>query len=475
MATRSVALGDDHENACCNLFGFAKRSAEEITGVNDPTVREVDNLIAQGLSKMSIQDREIAQNDVHGVDLKEKDPTEVNSCLMRMDAFLRGRVQNQQNTGEENDEVSVYLEALQSDSSYVEDRNFRMKFLRAEHWDATLAAERFLRFFQYKRRLFGSSKLVQKITQADLNDDDMTALKTGEGQISPIPDAAGRVVMFFGHALRQCKHLDNSRRAMYYMIMAAMESEAAQKLGIVGLFYVVDAPKVASINAELRNALPICFASLHLCCNAWSQYIKASIAIIPLSKENRVRYRFHYGSHVECLYQLVTFGIAQDSLPVNGKGEYSTDSHLRWLAQRREMELKLKADGDGTMPAPFADVDSATDGSASSPEPCMTGLAGVRQNDVLLGRGRHAMDHEGNTKFRKLVDVYMSKYEAADRFEKTCIAEAIVHIIQDSNGRFLKRGLDSALVEVDGTEARKKVAHAFRNRRKMLGLGEKSG
>lgn len=89
--------------------------------------------------------------------------------------------------------------------------------------------------------------------------------------------------------------------------------------------------------------------------------------------------------------------------------------------------------------------------------------------DVLFGRGKTVVEHPGNTRFRQVVDVHMSQYEAAGRLEKTCIAEIIVRMVKDSNGRFLKRDTAGEWEEADDNDARKKVAHAFRNRRKLHG------
>ena len=77
--------------------------------------------------------------------------------------------------------------------------------------------------------------------------------------------------------------------------MAAMESKEAQKQGIVGIFYNVNTPQTHSVNRDLRNALPIHFASLHLCVDDMKTYRKACAAIYTLTAQNRVRYRLHFG------------------------------------------------------------------------------------------------------------------------------------------------------------------------------------
>ena len=62
--------------------------------------------------------------------------------------------------------------------------------------------------------------------------------------------------------------------------------------------------------------------------------------------------------------------------------------------------------------------------------------------------------------------MHRPKYEAADKFGKTVLAERIVTIIHESGGRFLKRGND-VWVEVDDIMAREKISHFFRKLRSI--------
>jgi hypothetical protein len=91
-------------------------------------------------------------------------------------------------------------------------------------------------------------------------------------------------------------------RAGYYVFMSVMESLAEDKKGIVSIFYKSSQAK--SLNNELRNSLPIHFASIHLCCNDISEYAKVTTSIKLLNKHNRARYRLHYGTW---LYTILLF------------------------------------------------------------------------------------------------------------------------------------------------------------------------
>lgn len=94
----------------------------------------------------------------------------------------------------------------------------------------------------------------------------------------------------------------------------------------------------------------------------------------------------------------------------------------------------------------------------------------IQPNDVLFGRGKTVVEHPGNVRFRSIVGLQMDEYEMATRLEKSLITEKIVQAIRDSDGRFLKRDDGGEWEEVDQETARKKVGHAFRNRRKFNGM-----
>jgi hypothetical protein len=90
--------------------------------------------------------------------------------------------------------------------------------------------------------------------------------------------------------------------------------------------------------------------------------------------------------------------------------------------------------------------------------------------DVLFGRGK-VKDHYGNIYLHHLIAMKQGRYEAAERWEKTLIAEEIISIIRDRGGRFLKQSSVNAnepWTVVDADTAREKVSHTFRSRRPKL-------
>ena len=143
------------------------------------------------------------------------------------------------------------------------------------------------------------------------------------------------------------------------------------------------------------------------------------------------------GSRLECLYNLMTFGIPKDVLPIKSDGTPDLAGIHDWLSMRMKEEATTPLSSRIVVPSKY---------------------------DVLLGRGKRVQESPGNFRFRYLLETHRDQYERVSKFEKTVVAESILRLIKDSSGRFLKQG-DCGWTQVEDEMARKKISHAFRNLR----------
>ena len=151
------------------------------------------------------------------------------------------------------------------------------------------------------------------------------------------------------------------------------------------------------------------------------------------------------GTAQEYQYELQTYGIPTQMLPFDSTGaEILFELHRQWLQKQRYQET-------------------------SSKEYIMV----PRRFDVLFGKGKTISEHTGNLRAAHLVEMYRQKYELANKFEKTEIAERIVGIIHESYGRFLKLE-EGGWVEVDHDTARNKISHFFRRMRETTPASRES-
>jgi hypothetical protein len=149
-----------------------------------PTLDEAEAFQARDMSKLSGKELEEALEDVHGVSgAVEENPYIIESKLAEFDL----EVLKQNN--------KIYEMAESRSKEYVENREFRLNYLRAESFDVKAATKRFMRFFEQKLLYFGPEKLTENITLSDLSEDDIEVLESGAFQELADTDISGRVVV----------------------------------------------------------------------------------------------------------------------------------------------------------------------------------------------------------------------------------------------------------------------------------------
>lgn len=144
---------------------------------------------------------------------------------------------------------------------------------------------------------------------------------------------------------------------------------------------------------------------------------------------------------MEVTYAMLNFGVKKEWLPINGDGSISSNIVENYVKERIRIETEEKSL-------------FATRGAIMHP----------LVTDVLLGRGRHQQEHEGNLALAELVDKNRGKYAALRKLEKTNFSRELVDLIHASGGRFLERmgNGGKGWVVVDEEFAREKVSRSFR-------------
>jgi hypothetical protein len=174
-------------------FGSRELDIEE-------TEDQIDTFVADALQHMTMEEREHISFEQHGVSDKiTEDPEMVAQRLEEMETHL------QKLKGKRGVPSSAFELAESKSPSYCKDSTFRLKFLRSERFHAKKAAGRIIRFFDFKRMLFGDDKICKAITMEDLEPDDVVAMKKGFLQVLPSRDRAGRKVSIFFPNHQECQ------------------------------------------------------------------------------------------------------------------------------------------------------------------------------------------------------------------------------------------------------------------------------
>jgi len=197
-----------------------------------------------------------------------------------------------------------------------------------------------------------------------------------------------------------------------------MKDEDAQRKGVVILLSKFGrSSSVLPVDLiiwiyHMRNGVAKRIAGFHFCFDnpALRRFIASIQLVMPRIEATRVR--THIGDQQKVWFELQTYGIPTNQIPILHDGTVSLDQHREWLGFRRNYEEQVQLTGREE-----------------------DGVIVPRRFDVLFGRGRFTREHTGNLRAAHIVEMYRVEYEAAGKFQKTIIAERIVRKYLVPNGR----------------------------------------
>ena len=91
-------------------------------------------------------------------------------------------------------------------------------------------------------------------------------------------------------------------------------------------------------------------------------------------------------------------------------------------------------------------------------------------HDVICARGKDAKNHQGNKKYKQLIQQFLQKYASVDtKYEKSIIVSQVINVIRtncentNTHGGFVKQHTDGRWYQVDDQAVREKVGQGFRD------------
>ena len=247
---------------------------QRLTGEDQQKKQEIDTLLSEAFNNLTFEERQAQQEELHGVaDEIREERSLIENSLRELEFYL-----NQTKAGR------VYEIAERQDPSYVQAKSLRLSFLRAEKYNAKAAADKLLRFFDEKEKLFGVEKLTRDITIDDLDEDDIEALKGGGIQWAG-KDRSNRPILLQVPGLRKFKHLKNELKARYFLMMEGIKSLDAQIRGIILICYTVgdcrDCREGEGFLEHFRliESIPFFSAAFHFTCDDIKQHLLGSAAM----------------------------------------------------------------------------------------------------------------------------------------------------------------------------------------------------
>jgi len=439
--------------------------------------KDCDALLASELYKMSFQEREVMNEEIHGIGLDRGwfiQHKEIEETPARLASAFEGLAEELKKlsltgTAEAFDRGQKLVRLHPERGAYLNEKDFRLMFLRADAWDYAKAAKRMCLYLNAIRNLFGDQVLQRPIQLKDMNAREMENLEKGYSQRVQGRDRAGRrmyihfasdtdIVLAEGDG--ESERAKSRIRVALYMMMALLEGDVqTQRLGVVMIFFMYDIKMDATdfytrsvTQSRGANILPMRVGAAHFCFPA-DNYGMMSIILRTLSGTIRRRVRVHPCSPVECMYTLQSFGIPTMNFPINmATGERVLTNHKKWMEWCLAKEVN-----NGVGAALRKRI-----------------IECPRHSDILFGRGHMVMKHPGNTVFRNVIKSKLVEYiSTKSKTESTKLTWETVRMLKSEYGaRFLKEELVETdglcWVETNNEIARSKVRIAFRDARTRM-------
>ena len=149
---------------------------------------DVDQLLAEQLRKLSHQDRNNIQEEIHGVHsmAPEETPQMVLDALHRLDQEIMQLP---------DDKKRAYLQAQDiNPNAFVLQPNYRLRFLRATLFNPKNAATRYMSQLYLLLKYFGTFSMERPLQYSDLSKQDHEVYRKGQAQVLPSRDRSGRLV-----------------------------------------------------------------------------------------------------------------------------------------------------------------------------------------------------------------------------------------------------------------------------------------
>jgi len=410
----------------------------------------VDVLLASELNNMTVADRTHVLEEIHGV---AQLPPEENSLeqLRKSLALLSKALDDIK-------DKPAYDEAQRIATTFVNDDDFRLKFLRAEQFHPEQAAERMVKNLDLLYRYIGPQGLQRPINMSDLDEKSLTIMKTGSFQLLPSRDRSGRriAVRIGPLGLDFVKNENSMMKTLLYIFHCLSEDLESQKRGIIMVSFpsinfdpsTISDPKAKRLIFEILDSTGIRITANHLCLpsNPWFRALGA-LFMMASTPSVRVRTRLHYGSITECQYKIMSYGIPSDQLPIKNSGTIKIQNHKKWIAFRGMKDRIVEGEGKNSLSETFC----------------------PSTKDVLAIGGMHFYKFPGNCRYREMLESNLESYDnAASVQEKIRITNEVLLNIVASGGRFLVRDKQGWWSPANEQTARVKVSNAFRDVRKSI-------
>jgi len=203
----------------------------------------VDDLLSKELMKLSFQDRNKINEEMHGVRCLA--PPETPQMLRQALEELQMQLTKTYYKPSYDQAQQLFLQQQQAKGGdnrpvttcYVNTEEFRLKFLRCEFFDIEAAATRLLNYLELLVELYGPYALTREIQLSDFTKQEIQILRAGYQQLWPFRDRSGRrILSIVGNLAMEFDPTLRAKAYFYFWMIASNDIESQQK-GVVFLVW----------------------------------------------------------------------------------------------------------------------------------------------------------------------------------------------------------------------------------------------
>lgn len=233
-------------------------------------------------------------------------------------------------------------------------------------------------------------------------------------------------------------------------------------------------------NLILANG-PAYTSAVHACTDDMRMKCRFDEIALSIKADFLMRFQTHYGSALECQWNLNTFGIPSKILPLEKDGKVHLRDHTSFLSQLRKAEIQnreqqfsqrqyepssVSPTHENMESLSLATMLDNTTSSTSSETDRNSGSVEPGPSDVISGRGKRGAKYQGNNLLRDLIEQNFLVHEAGTSQSRRLIARSIYISMIQSGSRFLNYANDEeGWSELNEDAAIVKILHGFRNHR----------
>jgi hypothetical protein len=176
-----------------------KDEMENLSITPDIDPDAVESLLCQEMNRMTFQQRNEIQEELHGVRSggMEETPESIQEGLEKLQDELRILPPTMKKAYVKAKELSKNQQRQGKAATYIDQPDFAIRFLRADLWDCRKAAKRLTLFIELLLDLYGEYALQRPIQMSDFTAAELSVIKKGEIQLLPFRDRGGRRIFTF--------------------------------------------------------------------------------------------------------------------------------------------------------------------------------------------------------------------------------------------------------------------------------------